>query len=119
MTTIDRILSPDNLDSALRNLVENPDARDDDDGALSQLRDYLETNRDSLVESIKSGRFQPSVAQESGSTSSSKKARKSVRLSPIDRLVLRAIFQVLFEECIYMYIHICLCNYSIFSSLHA
>ncbi len=98
MNMIERILSPENLSAAVKNLRQKPDSSSYDGMRLSQLREYLELNRAAFVDSIMKDRFRPGYAQEATLVSPTGKARTIAKLTSLDRLVLRAIFQVLSDE---------------------
>jgi len=89
------IIESDNVKTALDYLLQKPDSCGTDGMYLSQLPDYLKFNQEILLTSIKDGNYEPGIAEEAEYLRKTGKKRKITKLTSLDRLVLRMIYQVL------------------------
>lgn len=95
---IERILSDQNLHRAKEHLQEKHDSCGVDGMRLSELDDYLKNNRSALRTSIMDGTYRPGLVQEVDLINQKGKIRTISKLITVDRLILRAIHQVLYDE---------------------
>ena len=97
---LDMILSPSNLDQALEYLLTKKDGCGIDGMPLSQLPEYLSMNRALLVESIRSSSYTPQTVILFDKLEKNGRQRTLARFSSLDRLILRAIYQCLYEKIV-------------------
>ena len=93
----DRIFSSDNLQQALDFLLTKNDSSGIDGMPLSQLSEYWEMNRDLLIASIKDGTYEPQTVILFELLGKNGKRRRLSKFASVDRLILRAIYQILYE----------------------
>lgn len=95
---IEKIASHENLMKACSHLLEKNDSCGIDGMRLSQLKEYLEINEETLQAAILNGTYTPGLVQETDIISAKGKVRTIAILNAIDRLVLRAIHQVIYPH---------------------
>lgn len=92
---LEQILSPANLNAAYKRVKQNKGAGGIDEMEVESLKDYLVINRESLIGSILSGKYQPQplrrvlIAKENG------RQRQLGIPTVVDRVIQQAILQVL------------------------
>ena len=95
---IEQILSDENIARAKENLLEKRDSCGVDGMRLSELGDYIQNNMPALRASIMDGTYRPGLVQEVEQINQKGKIRTIAKLTSVDRLILRAIHQVLYKE---------------------
>jgi group II intron reverse transcriptase/maturase len=93
---IHRVLSWENLERAVEHLKTKPEMTGADGMRVSELDKYLEHNRDALVKTILQKQYEPNLVQEVDIVNYKGKVRTISKLSALDRLLARAIHQVLY-----------------------
>ncbi|MDL2324178.1 type I-B CRISPR-associated endonuclease Cas1b [Ruminococcaceae bacterium OttesenSCG-928-A16] len=93
---IEKILQQENLELACEHLQEKHDSCGLDGMLLSELGGYLQNNMDALRESIIGGTYCPGLVQEVELVSPKGKIRTISKLTSVDRLILRAMHQVMY-----------------------
>ena len=94
LISIDDVFQTRNIELALGQLESKHDSCGIDGIKLSQLRDYWNSNRESLIADIKEGKYIPGVSSLVEILKSNGKKRIIAKLNSVDRLILRAIEQV-------------------------
>lgn len=97
-TTIEEIVSPENLNQAMAHVMNKRDSCGVDGMMLSELPDYLRLNRTSFLDSIRTGTYEPRMVRETEILSRRGKTRYISKLASLDRFILRAIYQVLYRK---------------------
>ena len=95
---LERILSPDNLHRAYRQVVGNKGAGGVDKMGTSELLPYLNLHLGELIETIKSGRYKPTAVRRVEIPKDNGKKRQLGIPTVVDRFIQQAISQVLSEE---------------------
>ncbi len=95
---LEEILSDENIETALENLKAKNDSGGADGMRLSALEEYISLNKRELKEAIIYGDFRPGIVQETEILQKSGKRRVISKLNSIDRLILRAMHQVLYKH---------------------
>lgn len=95
---IERILSDQNLQRAREHLAQKHDSCGLDGMRLSELSDYLQHNLDFLRASIRDGSYRPGLVQEVDFINQKGKIRTISKFTTVDRLILRAVHQVLYDQ---------------------
>lgn len=95
---IEQILNDANIKRALENLKDKHDSCGIDGVRLSELPDYIQNNLESIKSSIIDGTYVPGIVQEIQLINKKGKIRTIAKLPSIDRLLLRAIHQVLYDK---------------------
>jgi group II intron reverse transcriptase/maturase len=95
---IERILSDGNINLAREHLQGKHDSCGVDGMRLSELKDYIQNNMAALRASIMDGTYRPGLVQEVELINKKGKIRTISKLTSVDRLILRAIHQVLYEK---------------------
>ncbi len=93
--TIDDVLKYDNIKSALDYLLSKNDSAGADGVFISDLPAYWEINKTSICNAIKNKSYQPNIIQNFEILMANGKRRIISKFTSIDRLILRAITQVL------------------------
>lgn len=103
MQTIDKVLSTRNLTEACFEVVKNKGAGGIDGMSVKQLKAYLDTNRDALVEQIHSGNYIPTPIR--GKEIPKRKGKKRLLGIPtvIDRMLQQALSRVIMPQYEYMF----------------
>ncbi|MBR1722869.1 MAG: CRISPR-associated endonuclease Cas2 [Treponema sp.] len=94
---LDAILDSQNIENALEFLLEKKDTSGIDGMPLSQLPEYLSLNRDELFSAIRNGTYSPQTVIQFEALGKNGKRRTLSKFSSIDRLILRAVYQCLYE----------------------
>ncbi|NMA18048.1 MAG: Retron-type reverse transcriptase [Clostridiaceae bacterium] len=97
---IHQILAPENLKSACSHLQKKGDSFGVDGMRLSQLPEYLENNSSALINSIMDLSFRPGLVQEISYVDKKGKVRNISKFNSIDRMLLRAIHQILYPHLV-------------------
>ena len=95
---LERILSPDNLRKAYKQVVGNKGAGGVDKMGTSELLPYLNLHHSELIEKIKSGKYKPTAVRRVEIPKDNGKKRQLGIPTVVDRFVQQAISQVLSEE---------------------
>jgi group II intron reverse transcriptase/maturase len=95
---IEQILGKKNIKRALEHLQQKHDSCGVDGMRLSELPDYVQNNMPALRASVEDESFCPSLVQEIDIINQTGKIRTISKLASIDRLLLRAIHQVLYAK---------------------
>ena len=94
---LERILSPDNLQKAYKQVVGNKGAGCVDKMGTSELLPYLNLHLSELVEMIKSGKYKPTAVRRVEIPKENGKKRQLGIPTVVDRFIQQAISQVLSE----------------------
>lgn len=94
---LERILSPDNLLEAYKQVVGNKGAGGVDKMGTSELLPYLNLHKDELIESIRKGKYNPMPVRRVEIPKENGKKRQLGIPTVVDRFVQQAISQVLME----------------------
>lgn len=95
---LERILSPDNLHRAYKQVVDNKGAGGVDKMGTSELLPYLNLHLGELIEKIKSGKYKPTAVRRVEIPKDNGKKRQLGIPTVVDRFIQQAISQVLTEE---------------------
>jgi CRISPR-associated endonuclease Cas1 subtype I-B len=95
---IDQILSNKNIKRALEHLQTKHDSCGVDGMRLSELPDYVKNNMPVIRASVHDGTFCPGLVQEIDIINCNGKTRTISKLTSIDRLLLRATHQILYDK---------------------
>jgi group II intron reverse transcriptase/maturase len=95
---IEQILGKKNIKRALEHLQTKHDSCGVDGMRLSELSDYVQNNMPAIRTSVEDGTFSPDLVQEIDLINRNGKIRTISKLTSIDRLLLRAIHQVLYDK---------------------
>ena len=95
---LERILSPDNLRKAYKQVVGNKGAGGVDKMGTSELLPYLNLHLSELIEEIKSGKYKPTAVRRVEIPKDNGKKRQLGIPTVVDRFIQQAISQVLMEE---------------------
>lgn len=95
---LERILSPDNLQRAYKQVVGNKGAGGVDKMGTSELLPYLNLHLGELIEKIKSGKYKPTAVRRVEIPKDNGKKRQLGIPTVVDRFIQQAISQVLMEE---------------------
>ena len=95
---LERILSPDNLRKAYKQVVGNKGAGGVDKMGTSELLPYLNLHLSELIEKIKSGKYKPTAVRRVEIPKDNGKKRQLGIPTVVDRFIQQAISQVLSEE---------------------
>lgn len=94
---LERILSPENLHKAYKQVVKNKGAGGVDKMDTSELLTYLNLHQDELIEKIKSGKYKPTAVRRVEIPKENGKKRQLGIPTVVDRYIQQAISQVLSE----------------------
>ena len=94
---LERILSPDNLRKAYKQVVGNKGAGGADKMGTSELLPYLNLHLGELIEKIKSGKYRPTAVRRVEIPKDNGKKRQLGIPTVVDRFIQQAISQVLSE----------------------
>ena len=95
---LERILCPDNLRKAYKQVVGNKGAGGVDKMETSELFPYLNLHLSELIEKIKSGKYKPTAVRRVEIAKDNGKKRQLGIPTVVDRFIQQAISQVLMEE---------------------
>lgn len=95
---LERILCPDNLRKAYKQVVGNKGAGGVDKMETSELFPYLNLHLSELIEKIKSGKYKPTAVRRVEIAKENGKKRQLGIPTVVDRFIQQAISQVLMEE---------------------
>ena len=95
----EEILSKENLARAQEALLEKNESCGVDGMMTSEIADYMKHNSELLVSELRSGDYTPRLVQTGTILGKSGKKRMITRLTTIDKLILRAVMQVLDRHC--------------------
>ena len=95
---LERILCPDNLRKAYKQVVGNKGAGGVDKMGTSELLPYLNLHLSELIEKIKSGKYKPTAVRRVEIPKDNGKKRQLGIPTVVDRFIQQAIRQVLMEE---------------------
>ena len=95
---LERILCPDNLRKAYKQVVGNKGAGGVDKMETSELFPYLNLHLSELIEKIKSGKYKPTAVRRVEIPKENGKKRQLGIPTVVDRFIQQAISQVLMEE---------------------
>ena len=95
---LERILSPDNLHRACKQVVGNKGAGGVDKMGTSELLPYLNLHLGELIEKIKSGKYKPTAVRRVEIPKDNGRKRQLGIPTVVDRFIQQAISQVLSEE---------------------
>ncbi len=93
--SIEEVLSEENIAEAMSFLMEKRDSCGIDGVMLSDLPDYLEVNKERIYDSILTCKYEPGIVKLSEIVNSKKKHRTISLMNSIDRLIYRALLQVM------------------------
>jgi len=97
--TMEEILKDENINTAIAYLKTKKNATGDDHVWLHELDQYWRLNKETISKSLLEKRYRPQVVHEKVITMANGKHRKIALMSSVDRLLLRAILQVIEEPC--------------------
>lgn len=100
---IDEIFSTNNIQLALEILKNKKNSMGKDGVQLKDLESYWRINSGSIIETIKSGHYQPAIVRQFEIVSYKKKKRLISIISSVDRLIAKAINQVLVRKYDYIF----------------
>ncbi len=100
---IEKILSTENFSTALEHLLKKRDTCGIDGMFLSELPSWFSLNQERLIQSIRNNTYEPGVVELLEVLNYKGKIRPIARISSVDRLLLRAIHQILSNEAIPLY----------------
>ena len=103
MQTIDKVLRPGNLTEACKEVVRNKGAGGVDGMNVSELKSYLDNNREALVKIIHEGNYIPQSIRGKGIPKKNGKIRVLGIPTVIDRMLQQAVSRVLMPEFEYMF----------------
>ena len=92
---MNEFLSEKNIDKAMAYLDQKSDSCGCDGVYLSELQDYWEVNGEEILEELRADKFQPGVVRSVEIINYKGKKRKIALHNSIDRLILRALLQIL------------------------
>ena len=95
---LERILCPDNLRKAYKQVVGNKGAGGVDKMGTSELLPYLNLHLSELIEKLKSGKYKPTAVRRVEIPKDNGKKRQLGIPTVVDRFIQQAISQVLMEE---------------------
>ena len=95
---LERILSPDNLRKAYKQVVGNKGAGGVDKMGTSELLPYLNLHLSELIEKIRSGKYKPTAVRRVDIPKDNGKKRQLGIPTVVDRFIQQAISQVLMKE---------------------
>ena len=93
--TVDDIVATDNINTALEHLESKHNSCGLDGVKLSDLREYWEANKEAVILALEEGKYIPGIVSMTEILKSNGKRRTIAKLNSVDRLILRAITQVL------------------------
>lgn len=93
--TVDDVLKEENVNIAIEFLKSKKNVCGDDGVFLHELDEFWKINGNSLKEEIKQGNYIPQIVHEKVITMANGKHRKIVLMASVDRMLLRAIMQVI------------------------
>ncbi len=100
--TIEKVLEKENLDLALEFLTSKKDSCGIDNIYISEFPNYWNINRDEICRQIFTGEYVPDVIMERSILKRNGKKRYISQMTCTDRLLCRAIYQVLKPCCVEM-----------------
>ena len=92
---LERIVSPDNLNRSYQQVVRNQGIGGMDKMEVSELKDYLLTNKNSLISKLLAGKYRPQPVLRVEIPKDNGKLRKLGIPTVVDRLIQQAIHQVI------------------------
>lgn len=95
--SVDDVLNDSNMDRAMFSLNSKHDSCGIDGVKLSELPQFLRNNKDRIYEEIRTGAYTPGLVESREILMKGGKKRRIATMNSIDRLVARAIVQVLAE----------------------
>ena len=98
MITLDDVLTNENIQTALDNLLGKRDSCGIDGIMVSQYKEYWELNGKSILEQIYNGKYEPGIVQNHEIITSNGKRRIIAKYNCTDRLILRAIYECMVWE---------------------
>jgi len=103
MQTIDKILSASNLTKACYDVVRNKGAAGVDNMSVKELQEFLDKNRNELVEQIRSGNYLPQAIRGKEIPKGNGKTRLLGIPTAIDRMLQQAVARVIMPKYEYMF----------------
>ena len=102
--TLEMIFCNSNIELALENILSKRDGCGIDGIRISDFEEYWKINGDVIIDNIMNGNYKPNIVQEVQIINSKRKKRTISKFTTTDRLILRALQQILepyIEELMY------------------
>ena len=93
--SLDEVLEKENLEIALKHLATKHDSCGLDGIMLSELEEYWKTNGDSIITLSREKKYEPGIVSLREIVQPNGKRREIAKYNSVDRLLLRAITQIL------------------------
>ena len=103
MQTIDKILSASNLTKACYDVVRNKGAAGVDNMRVTELKEYLDINREQLSEALRTGNYLPQAIRGKEIPKGNGKTRLLGIPTAIDRMLQQAVARVIMPKYEYMF----------------
>jgi len=103
MQTIDKILSASNLTKACYDVVRNKGAAGVDNMSVTELKEYLDINREQLSEALRTGNYLPQAIRGKEIPKGNRKTRLLGIPTAIDRMLQQAVARVIMPKYEYMF----------------
>jgi len=103
MQTIDKILSASNLTRACYDVVRNKGAAGVDNMSVTELKEYLDINREQLSEALRTGNYLPQAIRGKEIPKGNRKTRLLGIPTAIDRMLQQAVARVIMPKYEYMF----------------
>jgi len=103
MQTIDKILSASNLTRACYDVVRNKGAAGVDNMSVTELKEYLDINREQLSEALRTGNYLPQAIRGKEIPKGNGKTRLLGIPTAIDRMLQQAVARVIMPKYEYMF----------------
>lgn len=93
--TIERVFEKENIDLALSHLSQKKDSCGIDRVKLSEVSHFWTTNQDKIIDSVLNGKYEVGIVRQTDILSPSRKKRTISTMNSVDRLLARALLQVI------------------------
>lgn len=98
MLTLPDVFSESNISHAFEHLLRAKDSSGVDGLRLSELQEYWDLNKEALIDEISTGVYVPGIIKEVEILQPNNKKRRITNICSVDRLILRALVQLLENE---------------------
>ena len=92
---LDAVFSDKNIVQALSHLSEKKDTCGTDGVLLSEVGDYWKFNKDKIIDSVYEGKYEVGIVRQTDVLVNSKKKRTVSTMNSVDRLLARALLQII------------------------
>ncbi len=96
--TVERVFEKENIDLALTYLSKKKDSCGMDGVKLSELSHFWMTNGDKIVDSVMEGKYEVGIVRQTDILAPTRKKRTISTMNSVDRLLARALLQVISPE---------------------